>query len=196
MKKYIHIPFQNNHDIKFIKNSLDRIENNRNIVFVNRQCSTLLSKEKLTTFYRKIFDLLNEYDLFYLANVYDSCSRNIEVIDAYNGINIYRSKSPNGFYAIAAKKETWEKVIKLVENDKYSTISNSLNNLIVSGKITALTSWPRIYHINNDYDFYPCRDETLKKIESSPEYELSTYYFYISSLFFLVFLYYFPNNFL
>ena len=193
MKKYKDIYFKDTPDIGFIGKSIRIFENNTTIIFINKKCSTVLSEEDLEAIYGKINDLLEKYDLFYLSNIFDSCSLKIYPIDKYKNIDIYPSKSPNGFYAIASKKETWSKIVKILEGRKES-ISDGLNALVSSGRFSALTSWPRIYQTNDNQDFYPCRDETVRKKEISPEYQLSVYYFYVSCAFFLFFLVYFPKN--
>ena len=195
MKKYKHIYFEDPPSVDFIGKSIRIFENNTTIIFINRRCSSVLSDEDLEAIYGKINDLLEKYDLFFLANVLDSCSLKISPIDRYKNIDIYPSKSPNGFYAVVSKKMTWSKIIRILEEKKQS-ISDGLNALVGSGRFSALTSWPRIYQTNDNQDFYPCRDESIRKKEISPEYQLSVYYFYVSCAFFLFFLVYFPKTFL
>ena len=114
MKKYKYVYFEDSPGIDFIEKSIQNFENNTTIIFIDRKCSTILSTEDLETIYIKINDLLEKYDLFFLANVFDSCSLKISPIDRYKNIDIYPSKSPNGFYAVVSKKRTWVKIVKIL----------------------------------------------------------------------------------
>jgi len=181
------IYFEEKMDIDNLKNKLKTSQENETVFFIKESCSTVVSEENLSQLYRKIDDYLENYNLFYLSNVMDSCSKKREVIDSFNGFQIYKATSPNGFYAVAARKEIWERIIDLT-GDKKDSISNQMNRLVVTGNLNALTSWPRIFNTNQGYDFYPCRDESLISVGETPEYKLSLYYFWIACFILTIFL--------
>lgn len=186
MKNYRIIHFDEIKDLDDIEERLKKHSLEDTILFVKEGCETILSD--LDSVINKITALLDTYDIFYLSNVMDSCSGKLNVIEQVNGLKIYVSRSPNGFYATASKKKNWLKILRLLETNNFKNISDGLNNLVVSGDITALTSWPRIYNPKNNYGFYPCRDETIIQKKTSPEYEMSVYYFIISCLILTIFL--------
>ena len=149
-------------------------------------CTTLV--EDIDSVMKKIDHLLEKNDIFYMANIMDSCSKKIDIVDSFHGLKIYSSKSPNGFYCTASKKISWLKILNLLKDTHFTSISNGLNSLVVSDKIKALTSWPRIYNTGTVHDFYPCRDESLQEAKENPEYEMSVYYFVISCCILAIFL--------
>ncbi len=186
MQRYKIIHFNEKLELFQMDEKIDHFEGNDTVVFMKDGCTTVI--ENMDIIMEKIDALLENNDLFYMANVMDSCNKKIETIDEFNGLKIYFSKSPNGFYCTAAKKTSWMKIVKLMKNTHFTSISSGLNSLVVSGKIKALTSWPRIYNTGNAYDFYPCRDDSLIETNSSQEYQLSVYYFIFACCFLTIFL--------
>ena len=186
MKNYRIVHFDEIKDLEDIEERLKKYSLEDTVLFLKEGCETILSD--LDSVNNKINTLLDTYDIFYLSNVMDSCSGKLNVIEQVNGLKIYVSSSPNGFYATASKKKNWIKTLRLLETNNFKNISDGLNNLVVSRDITALTSWPRIYNPKNNYGFYPCRDETIIEKKTSPEHEMSVYYFIISCLILTIFL--------
>ncbi len=172
----------------FVSNGSD----NQTIIILKKECTTVISDEDLSIIMNRIDILLEKHDIFYLSSLMDSCSQKFDTIEQINGLKIISSNSPNGIYGLASKRKNWERILTLINDDN---ISYQLNSLVVSGKITALTSWPRIYNTGSKYEFFPCRDETIKDLDKSSQYELSVYYFMISCLILTVFLFYFPSHF-
>ena len=186
MQRYKIIHFNEKVELSQIEEKIDRFEENDMIVFMKEGCTTVIENTDLVM--EKVNALLKDTDLFYMANVMDSCNKKIETVEEFNGLKIYFSRSPNGFYCTAAKKRSWKKIVKLLKDTYYTSISSGLNSLVVSGEITALTSWPRIYNTGNVYDFYPCRDDSMIETNSSQEYQLSIYYFIFACCFLTIFL--------
>jgi len=184
--------FEDNPKIKDLTNFVKRTKKDTMIVFLKKGCTTVISDKDLSIIMNRIEKLLEKYDIFYLSSLMDSCEKKLDVVEKINGLKIVSSNSPNGFYGLASKRNSWEKILLLLEDNN---LSYQLNSLVVSGKITALTSWPRIYNTNSNYEFFPCREETIREVNKTPEYELSVYYFMISSLILTIFLFYFPKIF-
>ena len=192
MENRITFYFEDNLNIDDLINFISRGTENQMIVILKKECTTVISEEDLTIIMNRIDILLQKYDLFYLSSLMDSCSQKFDTIEQINGLKIISSNSPNGVYGLASKRNNWRRILTMINGDN---ISYQLNSLIVSGEITALTSWPRIYNTGSKYEFFPCRDETIKELDKSSEYELSVYYFMISCLILTVFLFYFPSHF-
>ena len=186
MEKYKIIHFNGTINLEHIREKLRDYSNEDTIIFMKEGCETIITD--IDSVMGKISLLLSDYDIFYLSNIMDSCSKKFDVVQQFNGLKIYAPKSPNGFYCTAAKKRSWEKIVSLLVNSNFKTISDGLNNLVISGDISALTSWPRIYNPSNNHGFYPCRDESIMEIKPSPEYEMSVYYFIISCFILTIFL--------
>tara|TARA_R110001599_G_scaffold250784_6_gene450609 strand:+ start:645 stop:1328 length:684 start_codon:yes stop_codon:yes gene_type:complete len=186
MEKYKIIYFDETINLEDIKEQLKNYSLEETVIFVKEGTETIITD--LDSVMNKINILLDNYDIFYLSNVMDSCSGKLNVIEEINGLKFYVSSSPNGFYATASKKKNWVKILRFLGHNNFKNISDGLNNLVVSGDISALTSWPRIYNPKNNYGFYPCRDESITEKKSSPEYEMSVYYFIVSCLILTIFL--------
>lgn len=188
MSEYQIIRFGDKMEISKLKDSIEDIDLNTVIIFIKKGARTIVSEDNLHNIYKKICKLLERYDVFYLANVMESCKNDTDAIDEFYGFKIHQCRSPNGFYAIAGKKASWTKIIRYLKKFSNKSVSNSLNKLVISKEITAITSWPRIYITESSYDFYPCRNDTVMYSQKTPEQELSLYYFILSVLILSIFL--------
>ena len=186
MEKYKIIHFNSFMDSDNIREKLGVYKENDTVIFMKEGC--VCNIPDLGKIMEKIDILLQNYDIFYLSNVMDSCNNNLNIIEEFEGLKIYPAKSPNGFYCIAGKKKNWKKILTLLHDINFESISSGLNSLVINKQISALTSWPRVYNPGNNYDFYPCRQETILSKKDNPEYQMSVYYFMVSCFILTIFL--------
>jgi len=172
------------------------------LYFVDDRASSIISGDKLEELDTYLKILLQEVDVFYLANFMDNC-RVIRPISSYipedfQHIKFYHSLSPNGFYATVSTFEKWEQIFEKLETRKESKIASRMSNLVQEKEISAGTTWPRIFvpdinKLSNDMDnfyTYPCRiEKNFVNSEKKEIEELSMFWFVLGvSLVFLFFL--------
>ena len=170
------------------------------ILYVSSQSSTLLDESKIDEIMKFIGDISHKYDLFYLSNFMDNCFNPTEiedmVPDGIKNIKFYHSKSPNGMYALAATPKTWDKIYPMLNEMEEGTLTSKLSRLVSNGKLTAVSTWPRVYvpdvsKLENDLDnyyTYPCRFETIADDPREDIGEMSLYWFFVGSVFIIFFL--------
>lgn len=172
------------------------------LYFIDDRASSIISGDKLEELSEYLKVLLQEVDVFYLANFMDNC-RVIRPITSYipenfQHIKFYHALSPNGFYATVSTFEKWEQIFDKLETRKESKIASKLSNLVQEKEISAGTTWPRIFvpdinKLSNDIDnfyTYPCRiEKNFVNSEKKEVEELSMFWFVLGvSLVFLFFL--------
>lgn len=172
------------------------------LYFVDDRASSIISGNKLEQLGEYLKVLLQEVDIFYLANFMDNC-RVVRPISSYipedfQHIKFYHSLSPNGFYATVTTFEKWEQIFNKLETRKESKIASKLSNLVQEKEISAGTTWPRIFvpdinKLSNDMDnfyTYPCRiEKNFVNTEKKEVEELSMFWFVLGvSLILLFFL--------
>ena len=102
-----------------LESFIDKVERNEMIIFLHKDCTTVISDKDLDYILKKIDKLLEKYDLFYLSSLLDSCSQKFDIIEEINGLKIISSHSPNGFYGLAGKRDSWKRILSLIDEDNY-----------------------------------------------------------------------------
>jgi hypothetical protein len=151
----------------------------------------LMDTVQIKKFLNRSLNILRKVDIFYLSYNSESCNE-MRIIGKWNNINFIKPYSPMGFDAIASTKKGWRKVLKKLKSHEEESLSVSLNNLVVSEKISAVSTWPMIFQENFKTlgTRSVCRNEKEKEVEIDKVYQLSQYYYYLSFMFFAIFLLY------
>ena len=172
------------------------------LYFIDDKATSIIDNEKLEEVNVYIKNLLQDVDIFYLANFMDNCKvmKPISsfIPDNLKNFRFYHSLSPNGFYATVTTFKKWEQIFEKLETRKEIKISSKLSSLVLENQIKAGTTWPRIFvpninkltsDIDNFYT-YPCRIErNFVNSEKEETKELSMFWFVLGvSLVFLIFL--------
>ena len=178
-------------ELKEIRNNLDT-GNQKDLLFIlDDRSSTSLSKEQMDHLIPFMSKILEETDIFYLANFMDNCqfreSLSLKVPSELKNIEFYKSLAPNGLYATVTTFEKWDKLFELMEKEKETYPTSRLSGLVKNGKIKASTSWPRLFvpsinklsnNIDNYYT-YPCRFEKNFNRQEKESKEMSLFWFII-----------------
>lgn len=178
-------------ELKSIRKNLDT-GNEKDLLFIlDEKSSTTLSTEQMETLIPFISEILDKSDIFYLANFMDNCqfreNLNLDVPTELKNIEFYKSLAPNGLYATVTTFEKWDKIFKLMEDEKEIHTTSKLSSLVKDGKIQASTSWPRLFvpNINklsnniDNYYTYPCRFEKNFNRQEKESKEMSLFWFII-----------------
>jgi len=178
-------------ELKEIRKNLDT-GNQKDLLFIlDDRSSTTLSSDQMEHLIPFMSKILEESDIFYLANFMDNCqfreSLNLKVPEELKNIEFYKSLAPNGMYATVTTFEKWDKLFGLMENEKEIHPTSRLSGLVKEGKVKASTSWPRLFvpNINklsnniDNYYTYPCRFEKNFNKQEKESKEMSLFWFII-----------------
>lgn len=161
------------------------------LIFVSKNLVSLMDSGQIKRFLNKSLNILKKVNIFYLSYNSESCQE-MRIIGKWNNINFIKPHSPMGFDAVASTKKDWKKILKKLKSSEEKSLSVSLNNLVVSEEISAVSTWPMIFQQNFKKlgTHSVCRNEKEEKIEVNKVYQLSQYYYYVSFIFFAIFLLY------
>ena len=117
------------------------------VIFISKNLVSLLDSAQIKKFLNKFLNILGKTDVFYLSYNSESC-REMRIIGKWNNINFIKPHSPMGFDAVASTKKSWKKILKKLKSHEEESLSISLNNLVSSEKISAISTWPMIFQQN------------------------------------------------
>lgn len=164
------------------------------LIILDEKSTSILNKDQLEKLLKTISHILVDNDIVYLSNFLDNCQSNIiintKLDSSISHIKFYKSLAPNGLYCVISTFNKWKKMIsELITYDDY-TLSSQLSSAIISKKIKAVTSYPRIIVPNIDiisdnienYYTYPCRfEKTYGRTIPNTE-QMSFYWFSVGCL--------------
>lgn len=140
---------------------------------------------------------MSEVDIFYLANFLDNCSSTEGITSSSNvqisHIDFYRSKAPNGMYAVASTVAKWLSIFDLMAGRKEIKAQARLSSLVLKGNLKAGTTWPRLFTVDinritenvENFYTYPCRYEP-EFGRTVPNTEHMAFYWFLLGLILIV----------
>lgn len=162
------------------------------IVFIDDRSISSIETTEMTTIINHVQNVVipDKTDIFYFANSMDNCQTKTSYTDPTSDtikqINFYKTKSPNGFFAVGAGKDKWNDILDILDSRNETKISSRISGAINDGDLTAGTSYPRIFtpdinRITDSIDIihtYPCRIE-MQYGKAIPEKDELTFYWFV-----------------
>lgn len=164
------------------------------LIILDEKSSSILNSEQNEKLIEACSNLLKSNDIIYLSNFLDNCESNIIInqdVDAsISHIKFYKSLAPNGLYCVISTFSKWKKIISDIEFLDGITIASQLSSAVISKKISAVTTWPRVIVPNIDiisdnienYYTYPCRFEKVYGRTVPNTEQMSFYWFCLGSI--------------
>ena len=178
-------------ELRSVRSQLDTGNPKDLLFFIDDRSSTTLSENQMEELIPLLSKILDETDLFYLANFMDSSqfreSLKLEIPERLKNIEFYKSIAPNGFYGTVTTFEKWDKIFDLTEKRNEQNVTSRISSLVKEKSITASTSWPRLFVPNvnklsnnlDNYYTYPCRFEKNFNKQEKESKEMSLFWFVI-----------------
>ena len=176
------------------KDAIDLVKTSLNdtdlILFVDEKTTSSETKEFLETLYDELrTKLLDNVDIFYLANYLDTCQRVVDIDISADNYRFYRAYYPNGMFCVVSTKEKWTNILTLMEGGTGSATAR-LSHIVEKGQIIAGTVWPRIFvpnismlSTNLDNLFtQPCRLEEEYGLLDTNNKETAFYWFIVGMI--------------
>lgn len=172
------------------------------LYFIDDKATSIIDNEKMEQVDQYVKILLQDVDIFYMANFMDNCKVMKPISsflpDNLKNFRFYHSLAPNGFYATVTTFKKWSEIFEKLENKREAKISSKLSSLVLEHHVKAGTVWPRIFvpninkltsDIDNFYT-YPCRIErNFVNSDKKETQELSMFWFVLGvSMVFVAFL--------
>lgn len=155
----------------------------------------LIKNDKLTK--RKDFNLEdfylrmmkdNDIDIYILSSYQEKC-KGLKKEDKYDDYTFFKSKVPGEIEAFLIKSDNWEHIKELLNSSKEEKINSKIKNLVYHEELSATFSWPPVYYYENDFRLInTCRQEHESLISPRIK-ELSFYWFTVTFLFTIIFMY-------
>lgn len=164
------------------------------LIILDEKSTSILNKDQMVELLNVCKKLLLDNDIIYLSNFLDNCESNLilneEIPDSISHVKFYKALAPNGLYCVISTFKNWSRIIKQVEFYEGVTLSSQLSSAIVSKKVNAVTTWPRVVVPNIDiisdnvenYYTYPCRFEKVYGRTVPNTEQMSFYWFCLGSL--------------
>lgn len=163
------------------------------IVFIDDRSISSIETTEIATILTYIQDVvfLDNTDVFYFANSMDNCQTKTSYTepssDTIKQLNFYKTRSPNGFFAIGATKSKWNDILDILDSRYEVKMSSRMSGAINDGDLIAGTSYPRIFtpdinRISDGIDIihtYPCRIEIQYGKPIPDKDEMAFYWFVV-----------------
>jgi len=164
------------------------------LIILDEKASCVLNKEQMNQLLYSCKLILQDNDIIYLSNFLDNCETNLIItentVESISHIKFYKSLAPNGLYCVVSTVKKWKTILTTISNHEGETLASQLSTSIISKKLNAVTTWPRVVIPNIDiisdnienYYTYPCRfEKTYGRTVPNTE-QMSFYWFMIGSL--------------
>ena len=174
-------------------NVVDNNIKNKEFIIIKNDKLKMRSNFDLDNLHIRLMKDRNDIDLFILSSYQEKC-RDLKKEDSYDDYTFFKSRTPGEIEAFAIRSDKWENFKKSLENSKEEKINSKIKNLVYNEEYDAVFLWPPAFFYEDDFRLMQtCRQEKESLISPRIK-ELSFYWFMITFLFTIVFMYLIYNK--